>query len=298
MHAIIYALFEPGADEVRYVGKTEKPALARLFQHLAEAQESASSERPFHVWLRGLVAAGTVPGITILDEVPDGENWEDYEQGWIHHYRGPRLLNETDGGVGLRNPSQRVRDAIAAKVSAIKLGNQHRLGIPHSDLVRLSISEAQWARSPRRATRSENARRQGRRSLGAHWANDGSKNIWLKPGDPLPDGFSYGRLRTAQQLQALLARSAGAYWVNNGETNRMLRPGEDVPEGYRPGRAVPPKGHHTVGARRRMSLASHNADNADVRVRNRRWITDGAQSRRLPEGHPLPDGWTYGRPRM
>jgi hypothetical protein len=112
----IYALCEPGTRTVRYIGKTEN--LGRRFrEHLR-----GSSKKKSHLgnWLRSL--AGDSPNRITLCEVPESEG-SAAEIQYIRAAReslGMKLVNATDGGEGVSNPSPESR----VKMSAAKRGKK------------------------------------------------------------------------------------------------------------------------------------------------------------------------------
>lgn len=97
MPIFIYALVDPFTSLIRYVGKSIRPH-ERLSNH---CNEKGRSWR--HHWLRQLRDQGAKPLLRILQEIPDGEEWQSIEQWWISHGRaeGWPLTNCTDGGDGV-----------------------------------------------------------------------------------------------------------------------------------------------------------------------------------------------------
>lgn len=90
----IYVLIDPRNNQVRYVGKTDNPE-RRLAAHLIEKYKSHKTN-----WIQGLIANGLKPILTIIEEIPEGQSWEDRECYWITYHRsiGCKLTNMTDGG--------------------------------------------------------------------------------------------------------------------------------------------------------------------------------------------------------
>jgi hypothetical protein len=94
----IYGLYDPDADELRYVGKANN-AKKRLKTHVFER----GYRRPVNNWVKALVEAGKAPVMKILETVAH-EQWEEAERRLIAEYRKTcRLLNLADGGA---RPSQ------------------------------------------------------------------------------------------------------------------------------------------------------------------------------------------------
>ena len=124
--AIIYVLFDtrsPG--DIRYVGVTTKTLEKRLRGHL----ESTSRNTHRSAWINKVIGSGGSIGIQEVDRCQESE-WQSKEREWISYYReaGYDLVNSTDGGRGVLNPSGAVRDKISKSMSIAKRGNTNRLG--------------------------------------------------------------------------------------------------------------------------------------------------------------------------
>ena len=121
---VIYALIDPMTREIRYVGKTSKQIIVRLKKHMNAAKHNNGSHL-FH-WLRDLDSKGLTPATKILEEVKRGDDWRERERYWIAYGRkyGWPLTNATDGGDGLTNPTQAVRE----KLSIAARGNSYASG--------------------------------------------------------------------------------------------------------------------------------------------------------------------------
>lgn len=91
--AYIYALCEPGTEQVRYIGQSVNPA-ARLAQHIYQACSTASPRNRASAWLRDLVNTNQVPNLLVL-ETTDRMTANDSEADWIRSLlmRGTDLLN-------------------------------------------------------------------------------------------------------------------------------------------------------------------------------------------------------------
>ena len=106
----IYALFDPRQPEVvRYVGKTEKKIEIRRMRHMGEARRGKRNHRCN--WIRSLLAAGIEPGVRMLAEV-SRNGWQEHERAFIQRFR-QTITNGTDGGDGLENPSDEVREKMS-----------------------------------------------------------------------------------------------------------------------------------------------------------------------------------------
>lgn len=146
---IIYALCEPGTRTVRYLGKTVNLE-ARFGAHL---KTSVKQKNHLGNWLRSL--GGGVPNLIKLCEVPDEEGSTE-EIRYIKNARmlGFRLVNATDGGEGMPNPSPETRAKLSAARRGLvrspetcaKLSAAHK-GKAKSEEHRLKLSKANLGKS-------------------------------------------------------------------------------------------------------------------------------------------------------
>lgn len=104
----IYALVEADTREPRYVGKASDPK-KRFSQHIYEASVNRH-DIPKDRWIRKRLKQSNLPEMVVIVEVPYKE-WKKWERRFITQFRKsfPRILNATDGGDGLTNPSQETR---------------------------------------------------------------------------------------------------------------------------------------------------------------------------------------------
>lgn len=117
-HNYIYGLYDPRDNELRYVGKSIRPA-QRLTNHLSEHAKNHRGH-----WLAELSAAGLRPVLRIIDSVSLDADWQTIERRYIAGARatGCRLTNGTDGGDGVPGLSPESR----AKIRDAWLGRKHR----------------------------------------------------------------------------------------------------------------------------------------------------------------------------
>lgn len=105
----IYALCEPDTGEVRYVGKADDPK-RRLNSHHSDVRRSHRAS-----WIKGLKLRGLLPRMELLLEVQKSD-WQYWEREMILMFResGCDLVNSTEGGDGVENPSKETRERMAA----------------------------------------------------------------------------------------------------------------------------------------------------------------------------------------
>lgn len=110
--ASIYGLQDPRCGQIRYVGITGNSLKQRLTDHLKKANASRGYSYPVCCWLRKLGTLGLKPTMVLLEQTTDPAR----EAFWIQAYRqtGVVLLNCSDGGAGLPNPTPETREKIAA----------------------------------------------------------------------------------------------------------------------------------------------------------------------------------------
>jgi Helix-turn-helix domain len=91
-------LVDPFSNLIRYIGKTERPE-ERLKNHCNERSRNWRSH-----WIQKLLTKGARPTLIILEQIPEGANWEGTERSWIAKGRamGWPLTNCTDGGDGVK----------------------------------------------------------------------------------------------------------------------------------------------------------------------------------------------------
>jgi len=123
----IYALICPIIGQIRYIGKSIRPK-ERLQNHMNEKSKCHRSN-----WLKKLKADGLIPKIVILEEMPDGSDWQSREKFWIAHGKsqGWPLTNNTSGGDGVCDLPQETRDRM----------RKSWIGRKHTDETRAKISE-------------------------------------------------------------------------------------------------------------------------------------------------------------
>lgn len=114
----IYGLTDPRTDEVRYIGKSIRPAL-RYQNHLNERSNCHRCH-----WLTELRREGLLPGFMIFERIEGEWPWQEAERYLIAKARslGWRLTNNTSGGDGVPDLPPEAR----ARIAAVWKGRKHR----------------------------------------------------------------------------------------------------------------------------------------------------------------------------
>jgi hypothetical protein len=142
----VYLLKDPRTRAPRYVGITSRSINKRLRDHRSDKRHNHRT-----AWLQSLYKIGLEPIAEILEESEDNY-WEDAEMAWILGFKqaGADLVNATDGGEGLNNPSQETREKIG----------QANMGRIISDETRMKMSLARKGRRPTEETKRKMSRAQ------------------------------------------------------------------------------------------------------------------------------------------
>ena len=116
-------LKHPVTGEIRYVGKTSKSLQARLHCHLCDKVKCRRVS-----WIKSLTKAGLKPSIVQIEEVSPIDDWRERESFWIEAFRnaGYDLVNSTDGGEGVENPSDEVRHKMSVARKGTKISEETR----------------------------------------------------------------------------------------------------------------------------------------------------------------------------
>lgn len=206
---IIYGLIDPRTNEIRYIGLSRQ-GKARPRQHAYPSHRNRPT--PVACWVRSLLAQGIRYQFVILEECKSREELAPAEIKWItdSRARGCRLLNLTDGGEGLQNPSQEVRD----KMSAQRLGTKRP---PRSEewCRNISLSRKGMKPSPE-AIEKRLQKLRGRPLSEAHKASLRAAKEQQR---------AEGRLVVSAEQKEKIAAAARDQWV------RQARPIRDVDTG-------------------------------------------------------------------
>lgn len=111
MKQYIYSLSDPISGKVVYIGKT-KNIKRRYSDHCRRPK--GSYRTILDKWKKEIIDSGLKPQINIIKEC-DETNVDFYERFYISEYRKDGILNMTDGGDGLQNPSEETRRKIGDK---------------------------------------------------------------------------------------------------------------------------------------------------------------------------------------
>lgn len=93
----IYALIDPRDDQIRYIGKSNKPN-SRFSRHCQSQVDVNTHKRN---WINNLMSSGLLPELLIIDEVSIDE-WIFWERFYISLFKtyGFNLVNCSSGGEG------------------------------------------------------------------------------------------------------------------------------------------------------------------------------------------------------
>ncbi len=118
---IVYGLFDPRTDTLRYVGKSAS-GMTRPKAHLFPSQLLRHNRRT--AWIKSLAAENLAPEIVVLGEAANAESLPELEKLAIAHYRemGFDLVNGTDGGEGTLG--RKLSPEAKAKISAAQKGRK------------------------------------------------------------------------------------------------------------------------------------------------------------------------------
>lgn len=138
----IYALADPANGQIRYIGKSIRP-LERLTNHCNEKSVCHRTN-----WIKAMIREGRRPVIGILDRLDESEDWKTAEQRWIKYGRecGWNLVNETDGGDGVRNLSAEARAKLSLRFKGKPLSEEHRKKVGRKGRRHSSETKARMSR--------------------------------------------------------------------------------------------------------------------------------------------------------
>jgi hypothetical protein len=223
----IYGLKDPLTGVIRYIGYTSKKPEARLTDHVKEANCKGPTCHRYK-WLRKLFQQGLRPTITVL-EVVTQRTWQRRERYWIKKLASNNLVNNTQGGEGLCNPSEEVRQRIGLQASRAMMGNQHLLGYKHREDSKRAIGKGSqaywtWLQNIRLWLGDDFLQRRKPRL-----SNSSRKRL----GHNLGKKFS---LQTRARMSAAMKGShslLGARKIIRGRKTTWLHSGEKMPRGWR-----------------------------------------------------------------
>lgn len=126
--------------------------------------------------------------------------------------------------------------------------------------------------------------------LGKKWChNPITKEMrFIMKDQKLPEGFVYGRINVNYNSEKL-AVVKGKIRITNGLTDKYIEPDDDIPKGWRRGLKI--KG------RPKAKNISHKRFWTDLRIKDRRWITNGMENKFLYKEDIqkyLDNGWKLG----
>lgn len=235
----IYGLVDPRTPEVvKYVGYTGYTIEYRLLQHIAEAKQGKHQSYKNN-WIRKLLNEGVKPETILLEEVSNEpvNLWQEREKYWIDFYAST-VTNGTIGGEGLTNPTQEVRDQIAAKCRIISQGNQYRKGIVHTDESKKAISESlknssdfknamlKFKGVDRHSKMTDEQKRQKAENISK--AKTGKKRKPFSEETKL----KMSEAKKGKILPSASAKKLGSRFINNGIEVKQIKANEPLPDGW------------------------------------------------------------------
>lgn len=147
----IYGLFD-SSGELRYVGQTVKSVEKRLREHLWPSCLKKAGHK--NNWLKALLAKNERPSVQVLQVLGCVKDLTPAERYWISFFKaqGCRLVNDTSGGEGLRNPSPETR----ARMSASMKGRpSSRKGVKVSEETKEKLRQANLGKRASAETRAK-----------------------------------------------------------------------------------------------------------------------------------------------
>lgn len=223
MQPTIYGLVCPLTKKVRYVGYTKFSLVYRLSGHLAEAKKKSTCHR--HKWLRSLMRKNLLPSIKVL-EIVTVKTWQLREKYWIKKLVLNKLVNSTEGGEGLINPSVEVRNRIGkwSSVFQKQRGWKPMANRKHSEKTKLQISESlKKSEIYRRNHKIGNFKRRGIPLTVEHRRKIGLANK--------------GQVRTPEQRATIRISNKdkllGYRKIVRGLQTKMLPANQSLPNGWR-----------------------------------------------------------------
>lgn len=175
----VYGLVDPlEPDHIRYVGLARIPS--RPFDHARAARRQATRSSYKINWIRKLQADGREPTVLVLEELPESVSTfliGFVESSYIKSLRqiGHHLTNLTDGGEGLINPAQEVRDRISASQTKAMSSPEIRKQISDKQKIRLA-SRPDLLQSASISARAQRHTLEAKQAIG-----EKSKELWSDP---------------------------------------------------------------------------------------------------------------------
>lgn len=187
----IYMLIDPQSGSIRYLGKSKNPDI-RLREHLSTARKGGPRMLYVHRWLAKLLRQGLRPTMVIIGVVSE-DFWATAERScirWLRDGDHP-LTNLCEGGRGVHNPSQEVRERISNSLKGHVQSAESRAkksatlkGRVFSNNTRQKISEAMTGKK----LTAEHKAKIGAKSIGRKCSPEGMfrrraamKKIWANP---------------------------------------------------------------------------------------------------------------------
>lgn len=131
----IYALIDPDAEAIRYVGRTTTSLAKRLRGHIWAAT-GKHKQRPCAFWISTLLRGGRQPAIRLLQVGTDINGSGQAEIDWIAKLKseGIHLLNATEGGDGVNGLDPETKRRLSATRRGRYIGPEWRAKMSASHL--------------------------------------------------------------------------------------------------------------------------------------------------------------------
>ncbi len=100
VYGVVYGLYDPRTEELRYIGQTVRPLNERVKYHLSRHNLAVSKSRCSN-WLRSLISVGLRPMAKVLEEAFSREDLDSLEINLIRQARENfgHLVNHAAGGL-------------------------------------------------------------------------------------------------------------------------------------------------------------------------------------------------------
>lgn len=211
----VYGLTDPRSGHIRYIGKVNGYPNSRRRSHIYEARNGKRHNHRL-AWIRKLLKDGFQPQVIILEACCDDASLRVAERRWITQFRvmGARLVNGTDGGEGMANPSEETRQ---------KLRKRPQMGFTDEQR-----QMAYAAQRKRRASPEYRAALQARREARRAGVLQGEELEKFKVENAKKMGYkNRGKVRSSEN-RTQIASSLRAYYEENPHPHQGRKHSEET----------------------------------------------------------------------